>query len=155
MRGCVRELPSSPHRPTERLPAGFANSRRVTTRIEEEERATGFEPVTLSLEGSCATATPRPRNRPSIIGSAPSGPSPAEDERVGRELAVVEIGVRGPPPDADADVAKVGVEHVAAIEVAVQPAANHLAGGVVVAEVLREAPRLLPLRVAGPSSAGG
>src|SRR6266540_2066647 len=76
--------------------------------------------------------------------------APAEDNRVGGELAVVSIGHRGSPANPGADVAEVALEQDAAVEARVHPAPDHLARGVLVAQDLGELPASLPLGVAGP-----
>src|SRR4051794_21953575 len=78
-----------------------------------------------------------------------SGSAPAEDERVGLEPAVVSTGDRSPPADPGADVSEVRIQHSVAVYRRVQPAPQHLARGVLVAQVLGEPVRPLAPRVAG------
>src|SRR5438876_8407346 len=78
-----------------------------------------------------------------------SGSAPAEDDRVGGESAVVPTGDRSSPADPDADVAEVTVEHSVAVDARVQPAVEHLAWGVLVAQDLGEPVRPLAPGVAG------
>src|SRR3954453_14823638 len=84
-----------------------------------------------------------------------SGSAPAEDERVGGEFAVVAARDRCSPAHPYPDVAEVRIEHPVAVDGRVQPAAEHLAGGVLVAQVLGEPVRPLAARVAGPPDPPG
>jgi hypothetical protein len=59
VRGRVRKLPSPSDGTTERLAA--SHSHRSCDGGERVKRAAGVEPVSESLEGSCATVTPRPQ----------------------------------------------------------------------------------------------
>src|SRR5436190_7545052 len=77
-----------------------------------------------------------------------SGSAPAEDDRVGGEPAVVSTGDRSSPAHTDADVAKGTVEHPVPVDRRMQPAPDHLARGVLVAQVLGEPVRSLAPRVA-------
>src|SRR6266540_1943691 len=76
--------------------------------------------------------------------------APGEDDRVGLELAVGEARLRGAPPHSDSDIAEAALQEVAAVEARVQPAPDHLARSVVVAEVLGETKSLVAMRIAGP-----
>jgi hypothetical protein len=72
VRGGVRELPSQAHRSPTRSASGRSHGDYGI------ERAAGIEPVSESLEGSCATFTPRPRTclRGPNLADDPTPPTP-------------------------------------------------------------------------------
>src|SRR5436190_16022828 len=103
--------------------------------------------------GACRSTELLPSERKSgVVVRWLLRPAPAEDRSVGGEPRVVDALDRSAPADPDADVSEVAVQHHPPVEGRVEPGLDHLAGGVVVAEVLGEPPRLLALRVAGPAN---